>query len=76
MTLTLENPELEARLLEEAIKRGLKPEEIALETLQNSFVPVQNHDADFLIGIWNETEYQDFLLHTKQFEQLDTVHER
>ncbi len=76
MTLTLENPELEARLLEEAIKRGLKPEEIALETLQNSFVPILHHDADFLIGIWNETEYQDFLLHTKQFEQLDAVHER
>ena len=47
MTLVLENPELEARLLEEAKKRGLKPEEVALEMLREKLSPRVFHDADF-----------------------------
>jgi hypothetical protein len=76
MTLVLENPELEARLLEEAKKRGLKPEEVALETLREKFVQKLHHDADFLIGVWNEEQFQEFQRNTESFSKIDEPGER
>jgi hypothetical protein len=65
MTLVLENPELEARLLEEAKKRGLRPEDIALEMLREKFAPrVLYHDADFLIGTMSDEDHAVFLEHS------------
>ena len=72
MTLILENPELEARLLEEAKKRGLRPEDIALEMLREKFAPrILNHDADFLIGTLSDEDHAVFLDNIAAFERVD-----
>jgi hypothetical protein len=72
MTLVLENPELEARLLEEAKKRGLRPEDIALEMLREKFAPrVLYHDADFLIGTMSDEDHAVFLENIAAFERVD-----
>ncbi len=76
MTLILENPELEARLQAEATRRGMRPEEIALETLREKFGRRMYHDADFLIGTWTEEEFQEFERNTAVFNTIDEAHER
>ena len=72
MTLVLENPELETRLLEEAKKRGVRPEDIALEMLREKFAPrVVHHDADFLIGTMSDEDHVIFLENIAAFERVD-----
>jgi undecaprenyl pyrophosphate synthase len=71
MTLVLENPELEARLLEEAKKRGLRPEEVALEMLRERLSPRVFHDADFLIGTLSDEDHTVFLKNIAAFERVD-----
>ncbi len=71
MTLVLENPELEARLLQEAKKRGLRPEEVALEMLREKLTPRVHHDADFLIGTLSDEDHAVFLANIAAFERVD-----
>jgi hypothetical protein len=71
MTLVLENPELEARLLQEAKKRGLRPEEVALEMLRERLSPRVFHDADFLIGTLSDEDHAVFLENIAAFERVD-----
>jgi undecaprenyl pyrophosphate synthase len=71
MTLVLENPELEARLLQEAKKRGLRPEEVALEMLREKLSPRVFHDADFLIGTLSDEDHAVFLENIAAFERVD-----
>jgi hypothetical protein len=71
MTLVLENPELEARLLQEAKKRGLRPEEVALEMLRERLSPRVFHDADFLIGTLSDEDHTVFLENIAAFERVD-----
>ncbi len=73
MTLILENPELEARLQAEAIQRGVRPEEIALETLREKFGRRLHHDADFLIGTMSEEEFQEFERNIATFNAFDEL---
>ena len=71
ITLVLENPELEARLLEEAKKRGVRPEDIALEMLCEKFaLRVVHHDADFLIGTLSDEDHAVFLENVIAFERV------
>jgi hypothetical protein len=71
MTLVLENPELEARLLEEAKRRGVRPEDIALEMLREKSTPrVLHHDADFLIGTLSDEDHAIFLKNVAAFERV------
>jgi hypothetical protein len=71
MTLVLENPELEARLLQEAKRRGVRPEDIALEMLREKFTPrVLHHDADFLIGTMSDEDHTVFLENIAAFDGL------
>ncbi len=71
MTLILEHPELEARLLAEATRRGMRPEEIALETLTAKFARRTYHDADFLINTLSEEDYTVFKANIATLEQVD-----
>jgi undecaprenyl pyrophosphate synthase len=71
VTLVLENPELEARLLEEAKRRGLRPEDIALEMLREKLSPRVFHDADFLIGTLSDEDHAVFLENIAAFTQVN-----
>ena len=77
MTLVLDNlgVDLESRLREEAEKRGVQPEDIALETLRARF-SARFSDADFLIGVWGEDEFQQFEHDTQMFNRVDDPLER
>jgi hypothetical protein len=78
MTLVLNNPELEAKLREEANRQGKQPEEIAVEALQQDFLPNKStkRDLSFLIGTWSEEEYAEFQRNTEMFGKIDEAVDR
>jgi hypothetical protein len=59
------------KLREEAIKRSVQPEDIALETLREKFTNKRFHDADFLIGTMSEKDYPIFKAGIAPFETID-----
>jgi hypothetical protein len=65
-------------LRKEASRQGKQPEEIALEALQQDFLPknLAKRDLSFLIGSWSDEEYAEFQRNTEAFTRIDKETER
>jgi hypothetical protein len=80
VTLVLDHiePDLETRLRGEARRRGVAPEEVALEVLWSRFGQDRQRfsDADFLIGVWSDDEFEQFQKDIAVFNQVDAPTDR
>jgi plasmid stability protein len=59
MSITL-TQEVNEKLLAEAKRRGMSPEALAKDLLNQSLNTQRFHDLDYLAGTWSEREAKDF----------------
>jgi hypothetical protein len=70
MSITL-TKEVNEKLIAEAKRRGVSPETLAEDLLNQSLSGQRFHDLDFLAGTWTEADAQDFQNNTVAFETID-----
>jgi len=72
LELPVSDDELTAKLLEEAQRRGVRPQELAEELLRQGLgLGSVHHDLDSLAGTWSEADLEEFQATIKAFEEID-----